>query len=149
MKSYQAYRRFFPIFILILLSFQACSTTQRARIYLDTSNTTSGGMVISNFSTDEVDAYIQSFILQKGYEIAFADSSQSWIQQELGEGSSLIWLAEKPGEPAILFLSAEKILIVSFVQNGLLPSTRLKDYVNILYRILAAKFGDQNVHMRQ
>ncbi len=123
--------------------------TRRSRIYLDSSYTTSDGMVISNFSTDEVDAYIRSFVLQKGYEISFADSSQSWIQQELPDDSSLIWLAEKPDEPAILFLAAERRLIVSFVRKGPLPSSRLKDYVNVLYRILAAKFGDQNVHMSQ
>ncbi len=148
--SPQASRWVWSFFILVLICTAGCSMTRRSWIILDASHTTPGGMVILNFSNDEVDEYIRAFVLQKGYEIAFAEGSKDWADEELPDDcSSLIWLAEKPGKPTILFSSGEGKLIVSFLQKGLFPSAELKDSVNVLYRVLAAKFGGQNVRMAE
>jgi hypothetical protein len=136
-----------PVFLIILVF--GCSTVHKSRIYLNTWGKAPDGMVVANFSVDEVDSFVRTFAIQKGYEIKFADSSNALTQEETGDDeSSLLWIAEKPGEPAILFISTGKELIVTLIQtSGLSRSAYLKEYTNVIYRMLEDKFGEENVRM--
>ncbi len=135
--------------VIAVLVLSGCETVHKAKIQMDLTSQMPGGLVVTNFSMEEVDTFVRYFIEQKGYEIKFADSSDKVIQEELAdEDSSLLWLAQKPGEPTILYITTSKSLIVTFVKvSGLLPPSDLSDYSNILYRILKEKFGEENVHL--
>jgi hypothetical protein len=136
-------------FLLFVMAAAGCSATGTQRILLDRYSAAAPGVSVANFSVDEVDSFVRYFASQRGYEIRFADSEDARVQRELpGEDASLLWLAEKPGSPAILFISSNDRLTVSFVQT---PGTPLRgesrEYSNVLYAILREKFGQECVRM--
>lgn len=138
---------FFPVILILFVA--GCSLVNRSRIVLDFMGTREDGTAVANFTVDEVDSFVRSFALQKGYEIKFADASDVWAQEETGDGeSSLLWIAEKPDGPIMLFISSDKALTVTLIQaSGPSWSPVMKEYTNVIYRMLADKFGEENVHM--
>ena len=135
--------------VVLVFSVSGCSTFHKSRIVLDSWGRMPDGTVVLNFSVDEVDSFVRSFALQKGYEIKFADASYDRAQEETAGGdASLIWIAERPGEPAILFISRSRELNVALTEMaGLSRSPLLKEYTNVVYKMLADKFGEENVHL--
>lgn len=132
---------------LLLPLFQAgCSTVFRSRVILD-AYSTRDGMRVRNFSNDEADSFVRFFVLERGYEIRFAGSSDALVQGELtDDDSSLLWMAEKPDEPTVLFFSSETALTVSFVDSSFgYPPRRITHRAEVLSRILGAKYGRENV----
>ncbi len=136
------------IITCLLAVLAGCDTVHKSRIQLD-STSVMRGMTVSNFSMEEVDSFLRYFIEQKGYEIKFSEGEDAMVASELmDEGSSLIWIAEKQGSPAILFISTDTSLIVSFVQTaGPLGGSEFREYVNVLHALLAHKFGKENMHL--
>lgn len=137
------------IFLYLTLFMSGCGTTGPQRIHLDRYSHAYRGMNVANFSMEDVDSFIRYYATQRGYEIKFADSSDSRVQQELaGNDSSLLWIAEKPGSPAIVFVSSDDLLTVSFLQvPGSVFSSETREFTNVLYAILKDKFGEENVHL--
>ena len=135
--------------IVLVLAMAGCSTVHRSRIVLDPWGRMPDGSAVSNFSVDEVNSFVQAFALQKGYEVKFADESYAWAQDEAGgDDASLLWIAEKKGEPVILFISADKELMVAVIEAmGLSRSPLFREYTNVIYRMLADKFGEEYVHL--
>lgn len=135
--------------VVLVLVMAGCSTVHKSRIVLDSWGRASDGMIVSNFPVGEVDSFVRSFALQKGYEVKFTDSSYAWIQEEIGDdGTSLLWIAEKQGDPVILFISTGEELVVALIETArLFRSPLLKEYTNVIYRMLGDKFGEEYVHM--
>jgi hypothetical protein len=134
--------------MVLVFAMCGCGTVHRSRIVLDSWGRIPDGTVVSNFSVDEVDSFVRSFALQRGYDVKFADSSHAWAEEAEGDDASLLWMAEKPGDPVILFISTDKELVVTLIGTaGLTRSPLIKEYTNVIYRMLADKFGEENVHL--
>jgi len=143
-------KRFVPwAFFSLILAMSGCGTTGPQRIHLDRFSKAYPGMTVANFSMEDVDSFVRYYVTERGYEIKFAESSDSRVQQELaGDDSSLLWIAEKPGSPAIIFISSNDRLTVSLMQvPDTLFSRELRETTNVLYAILKDKFGEANVHL--
>jgi len=149
MKSIQRFLGQTVFSVVLALTMAGCSAVHTSRIVLDSWGRMPDGTVVANFSVDEVDSFVRSFARQKGYEVKFADESYAWTRDEAGDDdASLLWIAEKKDEPVILFISTDKELIVTVVETlGVLRSPLFREYTNVIYRMLADKFGEENVHL--
>jgi hypothetical protein len=136
------------VLILLALLLAGCGAAGPHRIYLDRYSTAYRGMSVTNFSQEDVEALVRYFATQRGYQIKFANGADVLVQQELADDSSLLWVAEKPGSPAILFMSSNSRLTVSFVgiRTALFQGDD-NEYPNVLFAILRDKFGGENVHL--
>jgi hypothetical protein len=143
--------RFITLACLTLALMQAGCAAGPHRLYLDRYSSRYPGMSVMNFSLEDVESFIRYFATERGYEIKFADSSDPRVQTELaGEDDSLIWIAEKPGSPAIIFISTSSCLTVTFLQppsKSMFPSREAGESANVLYAILKDKFGQDVVHL--
>lgn len=137
------------LIVILALTTAGCSAVHTSRIVLDSWGRMPDGTAVWNFTVDEVDSFVRSFALQKGYEVKFADGSYVWAGEETaGNDSSLLWIAEKKDEPVILFISTEDELIVTVIETlGLFRSPLFREYTNVIYRMLADKFGEEYVHL--
>jgi hypothetical protein len=138
------------MFLVIALALAGCATAPGPhRISLDRFSNKYPGLNVENFSQDEVEGYVRFFATQRGYEIKFADDEDASVQRELiGDDPSLLWVAEKPGSPAILLISSVPRLTVSFVQPQGDPYAKaIRENTAVLYAILKDRFGEGTVHL--
>lgn len=136
--------------VFVVLALAGCATVPGPhRVSLDRYSNAYPGMNVENFSQAEVEGFVRYFATQRGYEIKFADGEDARVQKELtGDDPSLLWIAEKPGSPAILLISSNTRLTVSFVQpQGSSYSQAVRDNTGVLYAILKDKFGEGAVHL--
>ena len=134
---------------VLLLALAGCAPAGPSRICLDRYSTAYPGLTVANFSQEEAEAFVRYFATEKGYEIKFADSDDARVRSELDRSdSSLIWIAEKPGSPAILLVSADEGLTVTFLPVPGLPRQAVTgEGATVLYNILKGKFGPESVHL--
>lgn len=134
---------------VLLLALAGCAAAGPSRISLDRYSTAYPGLTVANFSQEEAEAFVRYFATEKGYEIKFADSDDARVRSELDRGdSSLLWIAEKPGSPAILLVSADDRLTVTFLPDPGIPRRAVTgEDAAVLYNILKGRFGAESVHL--
>lgn len=139
--------RFIPGAVL-LLALAACAVAGPSRVHLDRYSAAYPGMSVANFSQEEAEAFVRYFATERAYEIKFADSDDPRVRSELdGRDASLLWIAEKPGSPAILLISSDSRLTVTFLPvPGIFRQAGAVEGAAVLYHILSGKFGAECVH---
>lgn len=129
--------------VLMLLPLIGCDVLYRSRIDISTCQNLSSSTAFAHSGV------ARSLLNEKGYTIRDQVTNDPFVIQELhGESFDVVWRADKPYQPTVIFARSNEHASVRLSElSGPLRPLPLSALENELYSVLASTCGQNNIQL--